>query len=76
MTRNSSATALSETSHVSADLKQRAESIINNKAIDGATRKVLRYALEIDDPLLCNLVRRVNDGEGIIDDHGFLRIGD
>jgi len=76
MTRNSSATAFSETSHVNADLKQRAESLINNKSIDGTTRKVLRYALEIDDPLLGDLVRRVNGGEGIIDDHGFLRIGD
>jgi len=64
----------SETPHVNAAIKQRAESLINNKSINGATRTVLRYALEIDDPLLADLVRRVDAGAGIIDDQGFLQI--
>lgn len=74
MVNDSSATVRSETPHVNADLKQRAESLINNKSIDGPTRNLLRYALEIDDPLLPNLVARVDAGEGIIDNQGHLRI--
>ena len=64
-------TVRSETPHVNAVLKQRAESLINNKSIDGTTRNVLRYALEIDDPLLEDLIRRVDAAEGINDDQGF-----
>ena len=74
MANDSSATVRSETPHLNAAIKQRAESLINNKSIDGTTRTVLRYALEIDDPLLADLVRRVAAGESIIDDEGFLRI--
>lgn len=74
MVNDSSATVRSETPHVNAVLKQRAESLINNKSIDGTTRNVLRYALEINDPLLANLVARLDAGESIIDDQGFLRI--
>lgn len=74
MVKDSSATVRSETPHVNAVLKQRAESLINNKSIDGTTRNLLRYALEIDDPLLPNLVARVDAGESIIDDQGHLRI--
>jgi hypothetical protein len=74
MVNDSSAPVRSKKPHVNAVLKQRAESIINNKSIDGTTRNVLRYALETDDPLLEELVGRVESGEGIIDDQGFLRI--
>ena len=74
MASDSSATVRSETSHVSAVLKQRAESLINNLSIDGTTRNILRYALEIDDPLLAKLVPRVDAGEGIVDEEGYLRV--
>jgi hypothetical protein len=74
MAKHSSATVRSETSHLNAAIKERAESLINNKSIDGTTRTVLRYAVEIDDPLLADLVRRVAAGDNIIDDQGFLRL--
>ena len=74
MANDSSATALSETPHLSADIKRRAQSLINDKSIDAGTRTVLRYGLEIDDPSLADLVRCVDAGESIIDDLGFLQI--
>jgi hypothetical protein len=74
MANDSSATARSETPHLGAAIKQRAQDLINNKSIDAATRTVLRYGLEIDDPLIPNLVRRVDAGKRIIDDDGFLQL--
>src|SRR6185369_17114700 len=60
MAKHSSATGRSETPHLGADIKRRAQDLINNKSIDAATRNVLRYGAEIDDPLLPNLVCRVD----------------
>jgi hypothetical protein len=37
-------------------------------------RRIDEHALEIDDPLLPTLVGRVDAGERIIDDEGFLQI--
>ena len=74
MAKHSSATVRSETPHLSATVKRRAQDLINNKSIDAGTRTLLRYALEIDDPLLPDLVRRVDAGERIIDDEGYLQI--
>ena len=56
-----------ETPHTSDTLKHRAQSVINNKAIDAGTRLVIRYGLETNDPLLGDLMRRVDAGETIID---------
>ena len=56
-----------ETPHISDALKRRAQSIINNKSIDGPTRTIIRYSLEINDPWLPDLVRCVDAGENIID---------
>lgn len=64
----------SETPHLSAAIKRHAQSLINDKSIDAGTRAVLRYGLEIDDPSLADLVRRVDAGESIIDNLGFLQI--
>ena len=75
MDTHSSVTARSETPHNNAAIKQRARSLIGNKSIDAATRGVLRYGLEIDDPLLPDLVRRVDAGESIIDGRGYLQSG-
>ena len=52
---------------ISDALKRRAQSVINNKSIDAETRAIIRYALEINDPCLPELVRRVDAGENIID---------
>jgi len=56
-----------ETPHLSDALKRRAQSVINDKSIDVETRAVIRYGLEINDPWLPELVRRVDAGESIID---------
>ena len=74
MAKHSSATLRSETPHLGAAIKRRAQDLINNKSIDAATRTVLRYGMEIDDPLIPDLVRRVDAGKRIFDDEGFLQI--
>lgn len=74
MANHSSATALSESPHLSAAIKRRAQSLINGKALDAGTRFVLRYGFETNDPSLADLVRRVDAGESIIDDRNFLQI--
>jgi len=48
-------------------LKRRAQSVINDKSIDAETRAIIRYGLEINDACLPELVRRIDDGESIID---------
>ena len=52
---------------VSEAIKQRAQSVINDKSIDAETRAIIRYGLEINDACLPELVRRIDDGESIID---------
>jgi hypothetical protein len=56
-----------ETPHTSDTLKRRAQAVINNKSIDAGTRAVIRYGLETNDPWLGDLVRRVDNGDTIID---------
>ena len=48
-------------------LKRRAQSVINDKSIDAGTRAWISYGLEINDPCLPELVRRVDAGETIFD---------
>jgi hypothetical protein len=75
MTSHSSATAHEETPHsiestqntISNALRRRAQSVINDKWIDAESRAMVRYALEINDPWLPELVRRVDAGETIVD---------
>jgi len=72
MATHISATAHEETPHttnntISDALKRRAQSIINDRSIDAETRAVIRYALEINDPSLPELVRQVDAGEAIVD---------
>ena len=79
MTENSSATALEQTPHeiqptqttISDALRRRAHAVIHDSAIDPHWRSVIRYALEINDPLLADLVRRADAGETIIDTTDF-----
>jgi len=49
-------------------LKRRAQSVINNRSIDADTR------LEINDPWLGDLMRRVDAGETIVDNLGRLQV--
>ena len=68
MASHSSATAREETPHVTDNsVKRCAQSLINDKSIDAQTRGLIRYALEIKDPYLGQLVRRVEAGEIAID---------
>ena len=79
MNTHSSATALSETPHetetiqitISDALRRRAEAVINGSLIDPQWRNIVRYALEINDPLLPDLVRRADAGEQIIETTSF-----
>jgi hypothetical protein len=75
MTSHSSAPAHQETPHeikktritVSDVIKRRAESVIQDRTIDPQWRTIIRYALEINDPALPDLVQRAEAGENIID---------
>ena len=80
MARHSNATPRSTTSHnqtsdsnnkrprvIDASLKRRARRLISNSSIPKQTRSLILYALQIKDPHLSQLVRRVESGEITID---------
>jgi hypothetical protein len=68
MARHSSATPREEKSHIiDASLRRRARLLITKSSIPRQTRSLIRYALEIKDPYLGQLVRRVEAGEVTID---------
>jgi len=78
MSTHVSATALEETSHetenqitISDALRRRAQSVINDRRTDPQWRSIVRYALEINDPWLADIVRRAGAGETIIDSVDF-----
>ena len=48
-------------------LKQRAQAVLNDKSVDPQSRAIIRYALEINDPWLAELVRRADAGESVVD---------
>jgi hypothetical protein len=48
-------------------LRRRAKSVIQDKSIDGGSRAIIRYALEINDPMLSQLVQWADAGENIVD---------
>lgn len=58
-------------------IKRRAQSLINDHAIDASDRAFIRYALATNDaPGLSELVRRVDAGEPIIDESCMLQADD
>ena len=75
MSTHGSASALEETPHetetiqitISDALRRRAQSVIYDRSIDPQWCSIIRYALEISDPLLPDLVRRADAGEKIIE---------
>jgi hypothetical protein len=72
MSTHNSATAHPETPHetvitVSDATKRRAESVINDRTIDPQWRTIIRFALELNDPFVAELVRRAEAGENIVD---------
>lgn len=81
MTAHGSATAqqphVNQTIRTISDaLKRRAQSILNNRAIDAQSRAIIRYALEINDPWLAELVRRADAGETLSDTVDFSQTPD
>jgi hypothetical protein len=78
MTQNSSAIVrerphVTETTQITISnaLRRRAQAVINDTSVDPQWRNIVRYALEINDPLLPDLVRRADAGERIIDTTDF-----
>jgi len=79
MSTHVSATALEETPHetettqitISDALRRRAQSVLNDRSTDPQWRPIVRYALEINDPWLADIVRRADAGERIIDSLDF-----
>src|SRR4051794_1837483 len=55
-------------------VKERAQAVLNDRSIDAPSRAIIRYSLETNDPLLPELVRRVDAGETIVDEAGFLKL--
>lgn len=84
VTTHTSATAHQETPHetetttipISNALRRHAESVINDSSIDPQWRTIIRYALELDDPGIADLVGRAVAGEDIVDTFESLRTGD
>ena len=56
---------------ISDALRRRAQSVMNDRSIDPQWRSIVRYALEINDPWLADIVRRADAGEKIIDTMDF-----
>ena len=79
MTMHGTATALKETPHetetatvtINEALTRRAQAVINDISINPQWRLIVRYAFEISDPWLADIVRRAESGEQIIDSLDF-----
>ena len=79
MTTHGSASALEQTPHetettsitISDDLRRRAQAVIGDESIDPQWKPIIRYALEINDPWLADIVQRAEAGEEIIDSVDF-----
>jgi hypothetical protein len=78
---NDSSARVRETPHVNSKtntfinaLNERAQAVLNDPLIDAPSRAIIRYALETNDPLLPELVRRADAGETLLDEAGYLNI--
>ena len=58
-------TQTSRTNTIINALKRRAQSVLNDKSIDPQSRAIIRYAMEINDPWLAELVRRAEVGDRV-----------
>jgi len=84
MTTHTSATAQEDTPHetettiitISDGTKRRAESVINDRMIDPQWQTIIRYALEVKDPWLAELVSRAEAGDNFVDTFESMRIPD
>src|SRR5262245_28650414 len=80
MASHSSASTREQTPHVNQTtrtatimnaLKRRAQAVLNDTSIDPQSRAIIRYAMEINDPWLAELVRRADTGESLFDSVDF-----
>jgi len=78
---NDSSASVRETPHANSTtntfinaLRERAQAVLNDRSIDAQSRAIIRYALETNDPLLAELVRRADAGESIFNEAGLLKI--
>jgi hypothetical protein len=85
MTTDSSATVRHEAPHTNRitrtatilnALKRRAQAVLNDTSIDPQSRAIIRYAMEINDPWLAELVRRADEGETALDTIDFSQTPD
>ncbi len=85
MATHTSATVREHTPHVNQTtrtativnaLKRRAQAVLNDRSIDAQSRAIIRYALEINDPWLAELVRRADAGETLFDTVDFSQTPD
>ena len=60
-------TQISRTNTIVNALRRRAQAVLKDKSIDPQSRAIIRYALEVNDPWLAELVRRADAGEAIVD---------
>ncbi len=63
----------SRTNTIMNALKRRALAVLNDESIDPQQRTLIRYAMEINDPWLAELVRRTDEGENVFDTIDFLQ---
>ena len=64
-------TQISRTNTIVNALKRRAQAVLNDRSIDPQSRAIIRYALEVNDPWLAELVRRADAGEALVDNLDF-----
>ena len=85
MNTDSSATVRDEAPHANRTtrtattmnaLKRRAQAVLNDTSIDPQSRAIIRYAMEINDPWLAELVRRADAGETLFDTVDFSQTPD
>jgi len=82
MSTHTSATAHEETPHetatttipISDALRRRAQLVIDDTSIHPQWRTIIRYALEVNDPWLTELMQRARAGQNIVDTFASLRI--
>jgi len=85
MANDSSATVRHEAPHtnrttrtatITNALKRRAQAVLNDTSIDPQSRAIIRYAMEINDPWLAELVRLADAGENIFETVDFSQTPD
>ena len=57
-------------------LKRKAQAVVNGTSIDPQSRAIIRYAMEINDPWLAELVRRADAGENLFETIDFSQTPD